>query len=284
MTEFFFRPSLLTSGFLLLSLILLGQPGLAKEGKARRNLITNVAVDFDAGALIINGVFTENPVVGLGPFPDPLVLWHTAEDEIIAELPKDIWAGDYALTVSSSSRQHPGGHHNSKIARFIVTIGAVGPVGPQGEQGPMGSIGPQGPQGMKGDIGPQGSQGIPGERGPQGLKGDKGDTGPQGPPGPAGTGTLDIYTKVRNFLTQSAPFLRRLTSKTECNDEDDIAVSGSIRVITNESYGATALSSHDKTVQDPNLISHHIEDWTCNRLLGCGVLRTEVKIKCLTIP
>jgi hypothetical protein len=91
-------------------------------------------------------------VVTLGGF-GPLHLVSSSPQQIIADLPSNLQAGDYLLTVSTGGGQ-------SQSDEYDLTIGAVGPegpTGPRGEMGPQGITGPQGPPGLAGPQGPAGT-------------------------------------------------------------------------------------------------------------------------------
>ena len=75
------------------------------------------------------------PTITLGEYVDELVIVGTATDtEITAELPENIDAGDYLLTVSNGNGQ-------SQNDEYDLTIGAVGPQGPKGDIGDTGATG-----------------------------------------------------------------------------------------------------------------------------------------------
>jgi len=150
--------------------------------------------DEDPNLIFIYGLnidMGDDPIVMLGDYPAPLVVTEYSEHEIIAELPVDLAAGDYLLTVDTGNGPHQFDSHD-------LTIGAVGPRGEQGlqgdqgeqgikgDQGEQGIKGDQGEQGIKGDQGEQGIKGVKGDQGEQGIKGDKGDEGDTGPQGVKG--------------------------------------------------------------------------------------------------
>lgn len=99
-----------------------------------------------------------------------LVVVETSPTEMIVELPPDLPAGDYLLSIGSvlestgSRRGHLPGlaarGSVSILARYGLTIGAVGPEGPEGAQGPQGLQGLEGPQGPEGPPGPPGLSGL----------------------------------------------------------------------------------------------------------------------------
>jgi hypothetical protein len=118
----------------------------ADENKSWKALeITEVFVDFDPNpdlAFIYGKNFDKggDPVVLLGDYPDPLFVVQYSEHEIIAELPVDLVAGSYLLTIQTGNARRMSG-------AFDLTVGAVGR---QGEPGLQGEPGPQGVQGPPG--------------------------------------------------------------------------------------------------------------------------------------
>ena len=85
----------------------------------------------------------------------PLTVTSFTDAVIVANLPANIAAGTYLLTVTNSKRASGSAD---------VTIGAAGPQGPAGLQGPAG---PQGPAGSQGPAGPAGPTGPIGSIGPR---------------------------------------------------------------------------------------------------------------------
>lgn len=134
-------------------------------------VITHTAVDYSSMTLYVygSGFGTKKPIVKLAD--TRLTVLDSDPEWITAQLPSDIAAGSYDLTVFCAFRHH----HMMKQASLSVAIGLEGPQGPQGPQGPTGLTGPAGPQGPTGLTGP---------------------AGPQGPPGPAGTGSSISPTKL----------------------------------------------------------------------------------------
>lgn len=126
-------------------------------------VITAVSVDFEQNVLTISGRNFDKgstPVVLLGDVY--LSLQDYTWERIALELPENIPAGDYLLTVTTGSAV-------KNTDRYDLTLGAVGPQGPSGQQGPPGPQGPQGPQGPVGPQGPTGPQGPAGQPGILGL-------------------------------------------------------------------------------------------------------------------
>ncbi len=153
--------------------------------------------DVPGDFLEIIGVGFDNgdPSVTLGGIALPVL--NLDANNILAELPAGLPAGDYLLIVSTVNSDDDddddGGGEN---VLYDLTIGAVGPVGPQGPQGKPGE------QGSQGKPGEQGSQGKPGEQGSQGKGGPPGTPGPPGPPGPGTAGTLSCVTRTGNIPPQ----------------------------------------------------------------------------------
>jgi hypothetical protein len=181
-------------------------------------VITHTEVDYSAMTIYVYGsdFGTKKPIVTLGD--DQLVLLKWDPGEIVAQLPSDIPAGSYKLTLFSLFSHH----HKYLEASLSVTIGAEGPPGEPGPQGPVGLTGPPGPQGPTGLTGPQGPVGPIGPQGPQGptgLTGPQGPEGPEGPPGPAGTGGSLDSSKFRSYKCTSA-------IKCSCPTTGEILISG----------------------------------------------------------
>ena len=157
--------------------------------KGAKPEITEVFVDTDHNQLVITGSGFASPDVNvrLGGYPDVLTLDPdlSSPEELVVDLPGEVAAGDYKLTVSQ-------GKNGEDQDDYDLTIGAngaegpAGPTGPAGAQGPTGPAGPAGQAGPAGDRGPAGAQGSPGAMGPQGPAGGQGPEGPAGAPGPEG--------------------------------------------------------------------------------------------------
>ena len=169
-----FRKTALLGSMLLIGFLIICQSAIAGKWadtpSGQDCIITEVFVNFDTvpKTVVIYGqnFECENLIVTLGDY-DPLTLTSCSphpDNEIIIELPPDIQAGDYTLTIQTGSSVHQYDTYN-------LTIGTVGSEGPQGEIGPVGAIGPAGSKGEQGLIGPQGEPGPPGPQGPPGEDG-----------------------------------------------------------------------------------------------------------------
>ena len=101
---------------------------------------------------------------------------------------------------------------------------------PPGVQGQKGDAGPAGPQGPKGEPGLDGADGKSGAQGPAGAMGPQGPAGPAGQPGAQGPKGADgkdgISLTKANLYTRSTN-LTAGVAIAYCDDENDIALSGS---------------------------------------------------------
>lgn len=130
------RRTVLLSGILLLSMSVVGLSVLAAPPKAAppggHLNITQVFVDFPvAGKIMIMGEDLDfgGPLdVTLGNFGSLVIDGTPTDTEIVADLPAEITAGDYLLTVSTGNGQ-------SQNDEYDLTIGAVGPEGEKGVPG-----------------------------------------------------------------------------------------------------------------------------------------------------
>ena len=179
--------------------------------------ITEVFVDTENNQLIISGSGFDSPdvSVNLGGYPDALTLdtdLSTAE-ELVVDLPDNVGAGDYKLTVSQGKKGKDQDDYDLTIGAIALAgpagpagpPGAPGPAGPEGAPGPAGAQGPAGPEGAAGPAGPEGlagAQGPAGPGGPAGVQGPAGAQGPTGPEGPPGSIT-DSSCPEGEFLTGS---------------------------------------------------------------------------------
>lgn len=143
------RTRWLVLGISIVLLVMGGAVWAGTNGPLKALEITEVFLDYDQGLIFIYGTNIDKgdaPVVMLGDYPDPLHVIQYSEYEISAELPPDLAAGDYLLTVETGNPSHQFDSHD-------LTVGAVGPQGepgPEGEPGILGPIGAQGPPGISG--------------------------------------------------------------------------------------------------------------------------------------
>jgi len=183
----------------LLALTVTPATGFA-ENYRESPVITHTDIDYSKMTIGVYGsdFGTRKPIVKLGD--TQLVVLSSHPEWITAQLPSDIVAGSYSLTLFWPFRHH----HKMIEASLSVAVGAEGPQGEPGLQGPMGLTGPEGPQGPQGPQGPAGTPGAPGPIGAQGPQGQIGPTGPegpqgpQGPQGPAGPAGSFVSTKFRS--------------------------------------------------------------------------------------
>ncbi len=161
---------IITPIFLLISV------GAASQGHSPPGAhldITEVRVDDpnNPTSIIIMGEdldFGSGPLsVTLGEFGALTITGTPSGSLIEADLPGNIFDGDFLLTVSMGNGQ-------SQNDEYDLTVGAVGPQGPKGDKGDTGNTGSQG------DTGPQGPIGLTGATGEDGADGEKGDTGDPG--------------------------------------------------------------------------------------------------------
>jgi len=163
-------------------ILLLISVGAASQGNSPPGAhldITEVRVDDpnNPTSIIIMGEdldFGSGPLsVTLGEFGALTITGTPSGSLIEADLPGNIFDGDFLLTVSMGNGQ-------SQNDEYDLTIGAVGPQGPKGDKGDTGDTGPKGDTGNtgpQGDTGPQGPIGLTGATGEDGADGEKGDTG-----------------------------------------------------------------------------------------------------------
>ena len=204
-----FRKSLFISGFLLFSVLVLGQLGWACDEPdhpynqcTEEPDIKKVTLDYDKDVIYIYGddfaKGSHSPWVFLGK--DQLTPIHTDDpDHVIKVVFPAIEAGNYTLTVVTGETRHCKDKQSVKIPHDHKPscpppspkceegcVGPQGPQGPAGPQGPKGDTGATGPQGQQGPKGDKGETGLQGVQGPPGADGAQGPVGPQGVAGPAG--------------------------------------------------------------------------------------------------
>ncbi|MGA8089328.1 MAG: IPT/TIG domain-containing protein [Terracidiphilus sp.] len=110
----------------------------------------------------------------------PLTVVSFTDNQIVAALPVNTVAGDFAVLIVNSF---------GEFRSFELTYGSTGPEGPVGSPGPQGQAGAVGPAGPTGPAGPQGLQ------------------GPQGPAGVGLTIMADYLSTVGNGVTVTGPFV-----------------------------------------------------------------------------
>jgi len=158
------------------------------DGHGQATTIVDASVSADQSMVIVRGTgFGSAPAVAL----DGMLLGGVAVNangtQVTAVMPS-LQPGSYLLMVQRNRARGDGDDDGSRVASFVLTVGAVGAKGDKGDKGDQGIQGVKGDQGIQGVKGDQGIQGIPG---PQGLKGDKGDKGDTGPAGAGLTFALD---------------------------------------------------------------------------------------------
>jgi hypothetical protein len=113
---------------------------LAQEAPTdQRPTIVSTDADFQTNQRTIAGSHFGNadPYVTLDGHA--LTVVTHAPTNVVADIPTNLAAGAYLLTVKNQS--------DGLTGSFDVTLGTVGPQGPQGPQGAQGHQGPQGPPG-----------------------------------------------------------------------------------------------------------------------------------------
>lgn len=101
------------------------------------------------------------------------------------------------------------------------------PPGVPGMTGPAGPAGAQGPKGDAGIDGADGKNGAPGIQGPQGPMGQQGVPGQPGAQGPKGADGKDGISLTKSALYTRSTNLTAGVAIALCDDENDIALSGS---------------------------------------------------------
>lgn len=140
----------------------------ADNDRNPQSAIVSASVSADQSMLLVTGAgFGTAPAVVLNGLLLGGVTVNAKGTALTAIMPA-LPPGSYLLVVQRNRpRRHDNRHDDdddSRVATFVLTVGAVGPKGDQGDQGD------QGVQGEKGDPGDQGIQGEKGDQGDQGLR------------------------------------------------------------------------------------------------------------------
>jgi hypothetical protein len=158
----------------------------ADDEHSARTAIVSAAISSDQSTLLLNGTgFGSAPAVALDGLLLGGVTVNPAGTAITAVMPA-LPPGSYLLMVQRNNRMRRDDDDGSRVATFVLTVGANGP---------------KGDTGAKGDTGDQGIQGIQGIQGMPGIQGEKGDKGDKGDPGAPGQG-LSFALDGDTFLAE----------------------------------------------------------------------------------